>query len=364
MDLWVDLQAVIGTCDQLINSGKLEGGDLAEALRHQGDAYFRSFRVDLAFENYKRALELKPDWPRALWNLGNAAAVLGYGELAMQSERRAVEVDPTYSNPHAAIAIFLSNTGDSEGSLKEFDRAIELDPKNYLARYNRALTYNTLGRHLDALHECDALLREDETALNRTYFHWRPEPDKDFVGEIQRERAIIFKTVGSIDEALTALQSAIDRKPGFATVVIFRSQLIRGFSDYKPLYGEALAAIDRALALHPDSPEVPDLVIEKVSLLMAMGKNPEAVAILTDTSRFEQSARAAFFMDRSYVWEDLKEFDRAQADMIAAMRMDRWYFQESIRNMQEAGYLMGWPGLDPRVAMANAISACVHDAFC
>jgi len=131
LDLWGDLKAVIDGCEALIKSGKLTDEDLAEALRHQGDAYFRSFMVRFAFNNYQHALQLKPDWPRALWNLSNAYAVLGYSDLAIKSARRAAEVDPTYSNAHAALGAFLSDTDES---LKEFDRALELDPKNYLAR--------------------------------------------------------------------------------------------------------------------------------------------------------------------------------------------------------------------------------------
>jgi tetratricopeptide (TPR) repeat protein len=358
LDLWGDLKAVIDGCEALIKSGKLADEDLAEALRHQGDAYFRSFMVRFAFNNYQHALQLKPDWPRALWNLSNAYAVLGYSDLAIKSARRAAEVDPTYSNAHAALGAFLSDTDES---LKEFDRALELDPKNYLARYNLAITYENLGRHLDALHELDTLLREDETPVNRTYRFQRYKPDEDFVAEIMRERAAILNNTGSSDDALAQLRTAVDRTPGFAEVVIFKSWLIRMHEPYAPLYGEALASVEQALNLHPDTPE---LLVEKANLMQAKGDREAAIAILADTSRLEQSADADFFMARAYAWEGLKEFDHAVSDVAIAMTKDGRQYYRNMQRMQEAGYLMDWPGLDPQVAITNALAACVRDPGC
>jgi tetratricopeptide (TPR) repeat protein len=358
LDLWGDLKAVIDGCEAMIKSGKLEGEDLAEALRHQGDAYFRSFMVRFAFNNYQHALQLKPDWPRALWNLSNAYAVLGYGDLAVQSARRAAEVDPTYSNAHAALGVFLSDTDES---LKEFDRALELDPKNYLARWNLAITYEKLGRTLDALHELDTLLQEDETAVNRTYRFQHYKPDQDFVADIMRERAVIFNNIGSPDEALAELRRAVERKPGYAYVVVFKSWLIRKHEAYAPFYTEALSSVEQALKIHPDTPE---LMVEKANLMAAKGDRESAMAILADTSRLEQSADAEFFVARAEAWEWLKEFDHAAFDVATAMTMDGQQYYRNIQRMQDAGYLMDWPGLDPKVAFTNALAACVRDPIC
>ena len=86
--------------------------------------------------------------------------------------------------------------------------------------------------------------------MNRTYFFKARMPDSDFIGDVLRSRAIIFRDMGSYDEALDSLQQALDRKPGYANAATFRSELIRTIAD-KQRYGEALAAIDRAMELHP-----------------------------------------------------------------------------------------------------------------
>ena len=356
-----DLRRVIDGCQEMIDSGALAGEDLAEALRHQGDAFFRSNRVDLAFENYERALELRPDWPRALWNYGNAAGILGNRALSLQSQRRALEIDPTFAQAHTAIGIILSYEGNDEGAVKEYGKALELDPGNYHARLNRAIALKSMGHFLDALHDVDALFLEDEDALNATYVHWTPRRDQDFVSMVRKERASILLLMGSFDEAVAELAVAIERKPGFAPVVLFRSQLIRSVQGYEHLFSEALADLDRALALEPDDSS---LLIEKAALLADMDKGQASRAVLADTARLQPWASGHFFMDRSHVWEQLKEFDRAEADLNTSVAMDRGLFQAAVDRMVQAGYLMEMPGLDPDTALANAISACVRDSFC
>ena len=123
-------------------------------------------------------------------------------------------------------------------------------------------------------------------------------------------------------QALDSLQQALDRKPGYANAATFRSELIRTIAD-KQRYGEALAAIDRAMELHPDLPEMPDLSMEGARLLIAMDRKDEARAIATESARFEFFGNGTFFLDRSDVWEDLKGFDRAKADRVRGMSTDR-----------------------------------------
>ena len=65
------------------------------------------------------------------------------------------------------------------------------------------------------------------------------------------------------------------------------------------------------------------------------------------------------------VWEELKGFDRAKADLVRGMSTDQEQsFEAAMQSMEKAGYVMSWEGLDPEVAVANAIVACVHDARC
>jgi tetratricopeptide (TPR) repeat protein len=201
-------------------------------------------------------------------------------------------------------------------------------------------------------------------AVSRTYRFDDRMPEEDFLGDVLRFRAIVFRDMGSFDEALASLQRALDRKPGYANAAVFRSQLIRGISGYEHLYAQALAAIDRAIALHPDSPEVPDLSMERANLLLAMDRREEARKMLVDSARFESSGNGAFFNGRSSAWKTLGEFDKAASDIARAMSIDQWFFQTSVESMEKSGYLMSWPGLDPQVAMANAIVACSRDPSC
>jgi Flp pilus assembly protein TadD len=98
-----DLQAVIAACAASIDSEKLGSEALAGALRLQGDALFRTGRVERALSNYDRALALKPDWPLAIWNQGNAHLVLGDDAAAEASYEHGLEVDPKYPKFFTAL---------------------------------------------------------------------------------------------------------------------------------------------------------------------------------------------------------------------------------------------------------------------
>jgi hypothetical protein len=69
-------------------------------------------------------------------------------------------------------------------------------------------------------------------------------------------------------------------------------------------------------------------------------------------------------MARAEAWERLNEFDHAVSDVAIAMTKDGRQYYRNMQRMQEAGYLMDWPGLDPKVAITNALAACVRDPGC
>ncbi len=353
-----ELHRVIESCADLIDSGALRGKDLAEALRHQGDAYFRSFRVQQASENYARALETWPDWPRALWNYGNAAYVLGDLETALRSQQRALEIDPGFAPAHNSMGAILAYRGDLRGALAEYGKAIELDPAEYHARLNRAILSHGSGRHLEALRDLDALLLADEADLNATYLHWRPGSYPNFVSVVRHERAKVLQSLDSVEEAIAELESLLAEEPEFAEAALHYSRWTVMYTDDS---SRAERAVDRALQAHPD---MWSLLIERARLLAIANREAAARAILADSKRFEDANVGEFFLDRAIVWRVLHENKAAEIDLISAMELDRALFDRMAGRMQELGYLMDLPGVDPRKAFANALTACSYDFFC
>jgi Tfp pilus assembly protein PilF len=76
------------------------GHRTAEQHNDRGVAYFERGEARRAAQEFERALELRPDWPRALVNLGDARLALGEVGSAIEAYRRAVTLAP--DDPGAA----------------------------------------------------------------------------------------------------------------------------------------------------------------------------------------------------------------------------------------------------------------------
>jgi len=72
----------------------------AEAHNDRGVTYFERGEPRRAAEEFERALALRPDWARALVNLGDARLALGEVGSAIEAYRRAVTIAP--DDPGAA----------------------------------------------------------------------------------------------------------------------------------------------------------------------------------------------------------------------------------------------------------------------
>jgi tetratricopeptide (TPR) repeat protein len=72
----------------------------AEEHNDLGVTYFERGETRRAVEEFERALGLRPDWPRALVNLGDARLALGEVADAIEAYRRAVALAP--EDPGAA----------------------------------------------------------------------------------------------------------------------------------------------------------------------------------------------------------------------------------------------------------------------
>ena len=64
---------------------------------------------------------------------------------AVENYRRAIEIDPNYSMAHNNLGIALKKTGDLKGAVENYRRAIEIDPKNKDAYHNLFILMETKG---------------------------------------------------------------------------------------------------------------------------------------------------------------------------------------------------------------------------
>jgi tetratricopeptide (TPR) repeat protein len=136
--------------------GMPEDADLRIQL---GVALAGSGDPEAALAEYREALRLRPNEPRALYFSGQALSLLGRDQEALTAMRRAVQVHPAYAEAQLGLAQALRRVGRHGEALSPLEEAARLDPSNLQARLERAQLLARLGRCRDAVEAGEAGLR-------------------------------------------------------------------------------------------------------------------------------------------------------------------------------------------------------------
>ncbi len=90
-----------------------------------------------AADSFERAVQLKPDFGEAHYNLGFALARTGRGRDALQPFRDAIRFSPEFIDAYILLADLLHQTGGRDEAGRVIQRALELDPGDERAKILR-----------------------------------------------------------------------------------------------------------------------------------------------------------------------------------------------------------------------------------
>ncbi|MBA4122957.1 MAG: protein kinase [Acidobacteria bacterium] len=139
-----------------------------------------------------RALELDDQLAEAHTALGQAKAYSDWDFAGAEIEyRRAIELNPNYPVAHYYYAEMLSQLGRHDEAIAEANRAAELDPLSPIVKVVQGAMYEEAGR-------CDESLEILRKAI---------EADKDFP-RLHREIVFSYECKGMFDEAINEWQTA------------------------------------------------------------------------------------------------------------------------------------------------------------
>jgi Flp pilus assembly protein TadD len=106
------------------------------ALNNIGVCYGKIKQYDLAEEAFKKVVSLKKTDVYAMNNLAILYMETGRLEDAARYAEMAVSTEPNYSNGHLSLGSIYATQGDLDRAEKEFMRALELDPASRSAKAN------------------------------------------------------------------------------------------------------------------------------------------------------------------------------------------------------------------------------------
>ena len=170
--------------------------DYAEAHYNLAIVLDRQGKPDEAIDNYQKALEINPDFAAAHNNLGTALLNQGRLEEASEHYHQALDKDPAFAEAHSNLGFLLTKQGGTAEAIEEYRKAIELNP-------NCAEFYNNLGNLLAAQRRADEAIGQFQKALE-------VEPDN---AKVRYNLANILSAQGRWDEAIEHYQQALKQMP-------------------------------------------------------------------------------------------------------------------------------------------------------
>jgi tetratricopeptide (TPR) repeat protein len=120
-------------------------------------------RLPEAIEEYRAALQLKPDYAIAHDSLGGLLMQEGRLPEAMEEFQAALRAQPNFALAHNNLGIVLAQTpGRLPDAIREFEATIRIDPKYAKAHMNLGNAYLQMpGRLVDAIAEYETTIRLD-----------------------------------------------------------------------------------------------------------------------------------------------------------------------------------------------------------
>ena len=198
-----------------------------------GNEYYRRRQFGRAIDQFKRALELKPDYDLVVINMANAYRALGRDQEAMVGYRRFMELDPKNAQIRYEAAQILIDGGRLEEARQELTQALALEPKLAAARNALGVLALRRGDLAGAEREIRAAIAEKaDVRLAHFNLALLAEQQGDLpraIAEYQQEIALhansykaafnlgrLYEKAGDRDGQLRELRRAIDINPGFA----------------------------------------------------------------------------------------------------------------------------------------------------
>jgi tetratricopeptide (TPR) repeat protein len=205
--------------------------DFYEAWYNMGISYKNKGEDDNAINAYRKAVEIKPDKHEAWNNMGNLYKNKDEHENAIAAYRKAVEIKPDYHEAWYNMGILYEDKGEHENAIAAYRKVVEIKPDKHEAWYNMGISYEGKGKYENAT---TAYLKAVEI-----------KPDYH---EAWNNMGVLYEDKGEYDNAIVAYQKAVEIKPDK-----YEAWYNMGSSyNDKGEYDNAIASYRKAVEIKPD----------------------------------------------------------------------------------------------------------------
>ena len=206
------------------------------ALLEIGTNLARRGDLTLAVEKLTTAIgRLNPPQAEAHLNLGVALRKLERPQQALHHLRRAIELDSDLAAAHGGLGLLLASQHKFREAADSFESAVRLDSDDVEHRVNLAVAWMQLDRLQDSLAQLTRAVELDpDSVVARIY------------------RSEILTRMGRINEARAELDVAVQHRPEAAKLWFRRGELAERQGDMRA----AVASFQKVLQLSPNQPTI------------------------------------------------------------------------------------------------------------
>lgn len=129
--------------------------DYAGAHSILGAAYLYKQMYDEAITEYKKAIEINPQYTEAYNNLGLAYVNKEMFDEAIAEWKKAIEINPNYAWVHNNLGVAYDIKGMHDEAIAEHKEALKINPDYAEAHNNLAVSYYHKGEYSLAIKHCD-----------------------------------------------------------------------------------------------------------------------------------------------------------------------------------------------------------------
>ena len=123
-----------------------------------GACYSEIGSINLAIDNFQRAVNLKPDYAEAHYNLGVVLQKNGEDEEAYKSYEKAIAIKHAYPQAHNNIGMINLKNRNLNEAVKSFEWAVAYNPNYVEAHNNLGATFQELMQFQKAMYQYEKAL--------------------------------------------------------------------------------------------------------------------------------------------------------------------------------------------------------------
>ncbi|MGO8697772.1 MAG: tetratricopeptide repeat protein [Limisphaerales bacterium] len=207
------------------------------AYDNLGVCFLAKGETDQAIAQYRKALEIKPDYERPYYNLGLALFRKGELDAAVAQYRKALEIKPDFVMARSNLGLAFDQEGNTDEAIAQFRKALEIQPENAGIRVNLGNALFEKGQYNEAIEEYQKALAINPASENAHF-----------------NLGIALFGKGDVEEAIAQYQQALKIRPDddLAYDNLGLALAKEGWLD------EAIASYSQALKINPRSADIDD----------------------------------------------------------------------------------------------------------